>query len=163
MLIEFEDDDYYTGAPLDAETVRHAEETLGVRLPRTYVDVLMRRNGGIPTRRCMPTAFATSWAPDHFEIQGLLGIGGEWGIDTLAAKGVGIVAEWEYPNIGVVICDLPSGGHDTVMLDYLECGPEGEPAVAYIDEDRVPRRAAASFADFMSGLVDCGEFGDESD
>lgn len=36
----------------------------------------------------------------------------------------------------MVICDTPSAGHDTVMLDYSECGPEGEPSVAYIDEDR---------------------------
>jgi len=44
----------------------------------------------------------------------------------------------------VVICDTPSAGHDTVMLDYTDCAVDGEPAVAYIDEDRVPRRVAAS-------------------
>ncbi|MDG4824996.1 SMI1/KNR4 family protein [Asanoa sp. WMMD1127] len=155
-MIEFEDEDYYTGAPLNLETVRRAEETLGVRLPRAYVETLLVRNGGIPKRRCVPTSFATSWAPDHFEIRALLGIGGDWGIDTLATQeGGGILAEWGYPDIGVVICDLPSGGHDTVMLDYSDCGPDGEPSVAYVDEDRVPRRAAASFDDFVNRLVEC--------
>ena len=34
------------------------------------------------------------------------------------------------------------------MLDYSECGPEGEPAVSNVDEDRVPRRVAPSFDEF---------------
>jgi hypothetical protein len=52
---------------------------------------------------------------------------------------------------------MPSGGHDAVMLDYSECGPNGEPAVAYIDEDRISRRVADSFAAFLSGLTPCDE------
>lgn len=35
------------------------------------------------------------------------------------------------------------------MLDYSDCGPEGDPAVVYIDEDRVPRRVAGSFIEFI--------------
>ena len=66
-----------------------------------------------------------------------------------------MIAEWGYPEVGVVICDTPSGGHDTVMLDYSEFGPEGEPAVVYIDEDRIPRRITDSFAEFVSQLTDC--------
>jgi hypothetical protein len=41
------------------------------------------------------------------------------------------------------------------MLDYSECGPTGEPAVAHVDEDRVPRRVAATFEQFVAALVDC--------
>ncbi|WTL18215.1 SMI1/KNR4 family protein [Streptomyces sp. NBC_01506] len=67
-----------------------------------------------------------------------------------------LIAEWEYPEIGVVICHTPSAGHDTVMLDYSVCGPEGEPAVAYIDEDRAPRRVAQSFEEFLTRQVPCG-------
>ncbi|MBT2390613.1 SMI1/KNR4 family protein [Streptomyces sp. ISL-1] len=153
----FEDSDYYTGPPLDDDMIRRAEEDLGVRLPRSYVEVLLQRNGGTPRRRCCPTTFPTSWADDHFEISGIRGIGGAWGIDSSSGGGSSyLISEWEYPDIGVVICDTPSAGHDTVMLDYSECGPEGEPAVAYIDEDRIPRRAAHSFAEFLAQLVACG-------
>ncbi|HZM82681.1 MAG TPA: SMI1/KNR4 family protein [Candidatus Limnocylindrales bacterium] len=160
MIVFEDDDDEYTGAPLTSEMVRHAEEVLGVRLPRAYVDVLLQRNGGVPQHRCFPTEFTTSWAPDHIEIEALLGIGGEWGIDTLHGE-AGIIAEWGYPEIGVVFCDTPSGGHDTLMLDYSECGAEGEPAVAYIDEDRIPRHIARTFDEFMARLVSCEQFEDD--
>ncbi|MGW2597331.1 SMI1/KNR4 family protein [Streptomyces klenkii] len=153
----FEDGDYYTGPPLDSEMVRRAEEDLGVRLPRSYVELLRRRNGGVPRHRCCPTSFPTSWADDHFEISGIRGIGGVWGIDSSSGRGSSyLIAEWGYPEIGVVICDTPSAGHDTVMLDYSECGPDGEPAVAYIDEDRIPRRVAQSFGEFFARLIPCG-------
>lgn len=149
----FEDDDYYTGPPLDDELVRRAEATLGVRLPAAYLDALRERNGGVLRRRLYLTEFATSWAPDHFEVRALLGIGGEWGVDSHSGQGsADQVAEWGYPDIGLVICDMPSGGHDTVMLDYSGCGPDGEPAVAYVDEDRAPKRVAESFREFLGGL-----------
>jgi hypothetical protein len=150
----FEDKDFYTGVPLDANMLHRAEEALGVQLPSSYVAVLEQRNGGVLKRRCFRTDFPTSWAVDHFEIRALLGIGGKWGIDSSAGAGsADLIAEWDYPEIGVVICDMPSGGHDAVMLDYSECGPSGEPSVAYIDEDRVPRRVAESFQNFLDRLV----------
>ncbi|MFF8815167.1 SMI1/KNR4 family protein [Streptomyces pactum] len=156
----FEDDDSYTGPPLDEGLVRRAEEELGLRLPLSYVEVLRLRNGGVPRRRCCPTEFSTTWAPDHFEISAILGIGGPWGIidHPPGASTSYSVTDWEYPEIGFVVCDTPSAGHDTVMLDYSACGPDGEPAVAYVDEDRVPRRVADSFAAFLTRLTDCRRF-----
>jgi hypothetical protein len=156
----FEDGDYYTGPPLDSDMLRRAEDTLGVRLPRSYADVLFQRNGGALRRRCFPTEFRNSWADDHIEIRALLGIGGQRGIDSWSPA---MIAEWGYPDVGVVIGDLPSGGHDTVMLDYSESGPDGEPAVVYVDEDRVPRRIASSFDEFLSGLVSCDRFAGSDD
>ncbi|GAA0809717.1 SMI1/KNR4 family protein [Spirilliplanes yamanashiensis] len=144
-----DEDDPYTGPPLDDDAVRRAEQLLGVRLPGSYVAALRIRNGGRLARRCYPTPFPTSWAPDHFEVLRLRGIGGAEGIETESPY---LIGEWDYPDIGVVICDTPSGGHDTVMLDYTGCGPLDEPAVAYIDEDRVPRRVAASFGEFLARL-----------
>lgn len=152
-----ENDDFYTGPPLDEAMLRRAEETLGVRLPRTYVEVLSHRNGGLLQRRCCLTEFPTSWAASHFEILALLGIGGEWGIDSPLGSAY-LIPEWGYPAIGVVLCAMPSGGHDVVMLDYSESGPEGEPTVAYIDEDRIPRQVANSFEEFLMRLVACETF-----
>lgn len=156
----FEDDDYYTGPPLDSVMVRRAEEHLRVRLPAAYIDLLHLRNGGVPRSRCFPTDFPTSWAPDHIQIDAIRGVGGEWGIDSEAGLGnATMIAEWGYPEIGVVICEMPSAGHDTIMLDYTECGPRGEPAVAYIDEDRVARRIAESFEEFLNNLTACKRYG----
>lgn len=155
----FEDEDYYTGPPLDVAMVRRAEEHLRVRLPAAYLDLLYRQNGGVPRSRCFPTGFPTTWAPDHIQISAIRGVGGEWGIDSATGLGnAAMIAEWGYPEIGVVICDTPSAGHDTIMLDYTESGPSGEPAVAYIDEDRVPRRIAESFDEFLSNLTSCERF-----
>ncbi len=110
-------------------------------------------------RRCYRTKVPTSWAPDHIEIAGLLGLGGKWGIDSEDGNGSrAMIAEWEYPDIGVVICDMPSGGHDAVMLDYSGCGRDGEPAVVYVDEDRSVVLLASTFAEFRDGLVACSEF-----
>ena len=147
----FEDSDYYTGPSIDLAQIRLAESDLDVRLPAGYVDLLIQRNGGTPRRCCCPTTFPTSWADDHFEISGIRGIGGEWGIDRSEC----LISEWNYPKIGIVICDTPSAGHDTVMLDYSKCGSTGEPTVAYIDEDRIPRQVADSFDDFIGRLVQC--------
>ncbi|WP_326566303.1 SMI1/KNR4 family protein [Amycolatopsis rhabdoformis] len=126
-----------------------AERALGVRLPRSYLDALA--SGAVLDGRRCPTPFPTSWAADHFEVAALLGIGGPDGIDGEFGSAY-LVEEWEYPDIGVVICQTPSGGHDIVMLDYTACGPTGEPFVAFIDEDRVPRRVAGSFAEFLAKL-----------
>jgi hypothetical protein len=157
-----ERDDLFTGPPVDDVMIARAEQVLGRKLPDSYIDLLWTMNGGTPQRRCLPTRFATSWADDHFEIRALLGIGGECGIDAQDGFGSAyLVAEWEYPDIGIVICDTPSGGHDTVMLDYRECGPRGEPSVAYIDEDRVPRTVAESFDNFLESLVVCSSLSEE--
>lgn len=160
MMDFFEDDEcYFLGPPLTNEMVSDAEHMLGVKLPEAYLLLLKKKNGGTPKRRCFPMSEATSWAVDHIMIEAILGIGGEWGIDSSSGmSSPEMVEEWDYPNIGVVICHMPSGGHDTVMLDYRECGVEGEPSVAYIDEDRIPRRIANSFSEFILGLVDCSEF-----
>jgi hypothetical protein len=152
----FEEDDFYTGPPLTEALILRAEEILGVHLPAVYVALLEQRNGGVPRRRCLRTDFATSWADGYFEVRALLGIGGERGIDSAQRHGSRyLIAEWGYPDIGVVICEMPSGGHDAVMLDYSACGPEGEPSVAYVDEDRIPRRVAESFPEFVVQLKPC--------
>ena len=150
------DDTYYSGPPLTDEMIRAAEARVGFRLPRRYVELLREKNGGVPIRRCFHTALKTSWADDHAEISGLLGVGSERGIDGRLGSAY-LVQEWDYPDVGIVICDTPLGGHDTVMLDYRECGPDGEPRVIYVDEDRTTLAIAKDFGEFMDRLVDCND------
>lgn len=152
----------YTSPELTPDLVSAAQDSLGYTLPQSLVDLLNDCNGGTPARHCFPMSSPTSWASDHFQIKAILGIGGKRGFSgdgSLFASDY-MVEEWGYPRIGVAICTMPSGGHDTVMLDYSTVGPQGEPSVAYIDEDRVPQQIASSFAEFVAGLRDCSEFDD---
>ena len=160
MIFDNDDDSIYVGPPVDGEMIRQAQEALGVRLPASYLDLLRVQNGGILRNRCFPTAFPTSWATGHMCIDVILGIGGAWGIDLVSPR---MIAEWEYPEIGVVLGITPSAGPDTIMLDYSECGTQNDPSVSYVDEDRVPRRIADSFAEFLNGFVSCREYGEEAD
>jgi hypothetical protein len=148
------DDPNYTGPLLQPELVMTAEASLGVRLPGAYLRLLATHNGGRFTRPCLPTQFATSWAPDHFQVDALFGIGGTNGIDSDVGSRY-LIAEWGYPDVGVVVGECPSAGHDTVMLDYSSSGPEAEPTVVYVDEDRVPKQVANSFEAFLARLTLC--------
>ncbi|MFB7376321.1 SMI1/KNR4 family protein [Kitasatospora purpeofusca] len=160
MIFDQSEESEFTGPTIDAEMIRQAEAALGVRLPRSYVDLLHTQNGGLLKNRCFPTEFPTSWAPNHICIDAIWGIGGTYGIDVESSN---MIAEWGYPEIGVVLGITPTAGHDTVMFDYSECGPTGEPSVSYIDEDRIPRRIAISFSEFLNGLVSCRTYGDDVD
>ena len=144
-IVEFEVEPYYTGPTLTDVMVVQVEASLGYPLPAAYIELLRVQNGGVPIRRCLRTTFETSWAPNYFEIAGILGIGFR-GIENSAY----MIKEWGYPDIGIVFCDMPSGGHDAVMLDYR--GGRPEPEVAYVDEDRVPRVVAPTFLDFVQRL-----------
>jgi hypothetical protein len=85
--------------------VAEVEQLLGYKLPHTYVELLRMQNGGVPKRRCYRTEFETSWAPNYFEIASIRGIGVR-GIENSAY----FIREWGYPDIGIVFCDVPSGG-----------------------------------------------------
>jgi hypothetical protein len=117
------DSRYFTGPPLTEAMIREAEKRLGYKLPEAYLRLLRLRNGGSPRRPYFPIRGLRGWPTGYFQVDSLRGIGHElWGIET---------ARDHYPDIGLVIGDTPSGGHDAVMLDYRECGPKGEPRVLH--------------------------------
>jgi hypothetical protein len=141
--------------------IRAAEDSLGYKLPKAYLRLIRARNGGTPRRCCFRTQGPTSWAADHIQVVGIRGIGGRWGIDSEDLGSQYMIQEWGYPDVGIVVGETPSAGHDTVMLDYSECGPEGEPRVIHVetecDEPQI-LVLAPDFDTFVRGLVDCAEF-----
>ncbi|MCZ8524002.1 MULTISPECIES: SMI1/KNR4 family protein [Paenibacillus] len=154
----WKDSEYFTHfEPVTDAMVRRTEQLLGYKLPSSYIDLIRTRNGGSPVRSCFPTAASTSWAEDHIAISGICGIGGQWGIDSEELGSRFMIEEWGYPDIGIVVCECPSAGHDAVMLDYSACGPEGEPQVIHVDVETggEPRRTflAEDFQSFLEGLV----------
>ena len=65
----------YVEGPPNAAVVVAIEEELGVRLPRSYRELMDVQNGGIPLNTCFPTHTRTGWAEDHVAIHGIFGIG----------------------------------------------------------------------------------------
>lgn len=133
------------------------EKELGYKLPASYIQLMNTQNGGIPTLTVFPTKEATSWAEDHISISSIMGIGHDK-IYALAGE-LGsrfMIEDWGYPDLGIVICDCPSAGHDVVMLDYRFYGPEGEPCVVHVDQenDYEITYLAPNFEAFIRGLVD---------
>jgi hypothetical protein len=148
----------FVGPPLTLEQVKRAESALGYKLPQSYIQLILWRNGGTPIRTCFRTSVPTSWAQDHIAISGIKGIGGRWGIDS-PEFGSRVMSEtWGYPRIGVVVCECPSAGHDVVMLDYRACGPSGEPSVVHVETEcsaPVITSLCGTFQEFVDGL--CSE------
>lgn len=166
----WEDSDYarkeYVSAPPTDEMIASVEEELGYKLPASYIALMKQQNGGIPKNTSFPMEEATSWAEDHIAISGILGIGREKSYSLCGDLGSRfMIEEWGYPDIGVVICDCPSAGHDLVMLDYRACGPEGEPEVIHVDQedDYEITFVAENFEAFIRGLVNAEEYDDSAE
>lgn len=144
--------DNYEGEEITEEMVKYAENQLGYKLPESYIYLLKQRNGGMPNRVCCPTNKRTSWSDNHIQINAIFGID--------ETKHYSIfntpfwIDEWEYPDVGIAICDCPSAGHDMVFLDYRECGPQGEPKVVHIDQEWDCRITllAENFEEFITAL-----------
>ena len=156
----WDDSDYalkeYVSEPPDDELIASVEEELGYKLPASYIALMKEHNGGIPHNTCYPTEQATSWAEDHVAITGFPGIGREKMYSLCGELGSPfMIEEWGYPDIGVVICDCPSAGHDVIMLDYRYCGKEGEPEVIHVDQEDGYEITylAPDFETFIRGLV----------
>ena len=155
----FYDNDYYAlanyvSAPPSNELIHSIEAELGSKLPTAYIALMKIQNGGMPWNNCFPIPNAST--NSYISITGILGIGREKTYSLCGELGTQfMIDEWGYPDKGIYICDCPSGGHDMVMLDYSNCGPEGEPEVVHIDQEFDYRKTflAEDFVSFVSGLV----------
>jgi SMI1/KNR4 family protein SUKH-1 len=156
---------HFTGHPLTDAMIRAAEAKLGYKLPEAYLQLLRVKNGGSPSRQCFPTG-RSGWADDHVRIISIRGVGFPRGIDSHYQGSRFMIEEWGYPDVGIYLADTPSAGHDGIMLDYRECGPEGEPCVIHVDtEADAPeiQVLAPNVETFLRGLVDCGPFQERID
>ena len=159
-LTNFWDDNWYAlkeyvSDPPSDELIGSVEEELGYKLPAAYIWLMKQHNGGIPVNTCYPCDEPTCWSDDHVAITGIFGIGREKSCSLCGELGSQfMIDEWEYPAIGVAICDCPSAGHDMIFLDYRVCGPQGEPAVVHVDQENDYKitHLADSFEEFVRGL-----------
>jgi hypothetical protein len=109
--------------PTAAETKAAVRKVAAYRLPAAYVELLKVCNGGSLRLSVFPTTKCPRWAEDHVAFEQVMGICKDEGINSELGSAY-LIAEWEYPDVGVVIS---SDGHTAFMLDYSKCGPEGNP------------------------------------
>jgi hypothetical protein len=163
----FDDSNYFTGPPLTEAMIQAAETTVGYKLPQSYLRLIRIKNGGSLKRDCFPTDVPTSWAKDHVALSGILGIGGEWGIDSKTLGSRKMIPEWGYPDVGIVVGECPSAGHDVIMLDYSKCGHEGEPRVVHVETETSDAPEvlvlALDFETFLRGLVESSRYEQEDE
>lgn len=148
-------ENYVEDYPDDGQ-IASIEKELGYKFPTSYIALMRTQNGGFPENICHPTTEPTSWADDHIAITGFLGIGRTKKHSLCGAFGSPFwIDEWGYPDDGVYICDCPSGGHDMILLDYSNCGRDGEPEVVHVDEEDDFKKTflAKDFETFVRGLV----------
>jgi hypothetical protein len=153
----FDHTTYYTGPALTDAMVAAAEARLGYTLPKSYVELLRIKNGGVPKRQCYPTA-GTTWSDNHLRVTRLCGIGGRWGIDSDDNGSQHTISQAGFPEVGIFIGWTPTAGHDGVLLDYSECGSHGEPRVIFADPEEIDsgiQILAPDCETFLRSLVDC--------
>jgi len=146
----------YVEEDLTDEKILSVENELGYKLPESYIEFMRFQNGGMPNLTCFPTNEPTSWAENHVAISGFYAIGRDKPYSLCGDSGNKFMIEdWEYPEIGIYICDCPSAGHDLILLDYSKCGKDGEPEVVHVDQedDYKITFLAKDFETFVKGLV----------
>lgn len=151
----------YVNNPPSDELIESIEEELGYKLPASYIWLMKQHNGGIPVNTCFPTDEPTTWSEDHVAITGIMGIGRDKDYSICGSLGSQfMIDEWEYPAIGVAVCDCPSAGHDMIFLDYRESGPQGEPKVVHVDQENDYKITylADNFEEFICNLVNEDSF-----
>ena len=158
---EYSLENYVEAAPSDELIASIEEELGGFRLPAAYVELARMHNGGMLERNCHPMNEPTGWAKDHIAIEGLYAIGRTSNYSLCGQTGSKFWEQaWGYPPIGVCIADTPAGGHEMILLDYRECGKQGEPSVVYVDQEDgySITFVAPDFATFVRGLVNAEEY-----
>lgn len=153
---DYSKNEYISESPVE-EIISKVEEEIQYKLPKAYVELMKLHNGGLVNKCYYKIKTSTSWAEDHIAIDGIYGIGFDKSNSLCGEFGSRFwIDEWEYPDIGVVICDCPSASHDMVFLDYRECGKDGEPSVVHIDQefDYKITKLVNSFEEFILGLID---------
>lgn len=164
-LSQFWDDDelaleeYVDVAP-DDDLILSIENELGYKLPASYIALMKQHNGGVPYATCYPLPMEDEdEEADYVEITGFLSIGRSKMNSLCGIAGNKLFKDnWHYPDYGVYICDCPSAGFDLILLDYRQCGPDGEPSVAYVDmEQEQIITLAPDFATFVQGLKEESE------
>ncbi|MFV8828524.1 SMI1/KNR4 family protein [Alkalihalobacterium sp. APHAB7] len=141
------DNYFYTLEPLTQNIVTQAEESLKVKLPKSYIQLLNKQNGGHIKYTTYPTNEPTNMGENYIHVDHLLGIGEK---DSILDSQY-LIQEWGLPKDIVI---LSGEGESWIAFDYRNT--KEDPLVIYIEceseEDKVIK-LANSFEEFLNGLT----------
>lgn len=145
--------DFYEAEVLTERVLKDVEEKFQVKLPKSYIDLMKIKNGGLLSYNY--NAYYIEYTdPNDGEIyQEALNVPYLKGI-TLDEVGIGstfeTINEWEYPKDIIILLDE---GHYCVCLDYRNYKGDNPP-VSYIDlEVELDGNIAENFEKFVNNLT----------
>ncbi len=155
---EFWNSSYYNHPPLTDEMLTTAEFKLGVKLPKTLIELLRIQNGGYTKGFAFPMTQKTTWSENHVPLSDLFGIVLDKNIET--AQNIMdtdyMTKEWGLPEKQVL---LTGDGHWWITLDYRE---NHIPSVKWIDVGSNQEvKIANDFDQFIDGLVSEDTFAED--
>lgn len=147
----------YVEEALTDEIIAFYENKLGLKFPQSYIQLMKTQNGGHPNKSYWFNEHAKRNEVNTIGLVGFFGIGGNKHNSLFGKFGNEFCFnEWQYPrDIGIVIADTESGGHDMIYLDYRECGKDGEPkvSVCFQEYDYEVQVLANNFEEFIGMLI----------
>lgn len=149
-------EEYVGEAPSD-EDFERVEQALGYRLPDSYKALMKMHNGGLLAKNTFNNPLQCDWTPSTYNVASIFGVDASKSYSLCGNMGSRFwIEEWGYPDLGIAICDTISGGHNIIFLDYSDCGPQGEPCVVEINQERNYEITylADHFKEFISGLFE---------
>lgn len=133
-----EDNDYYKLPPLSEGDIKMVEKLFKVKLPDSYLNILMVQNGGHIIYNAFPIE------DSYIEAEYIYGIGEMNGILSSPY----FIKEWEMPE-GLILFN--GDGHTWIAFDYRDVS--SNPPIVYVDNDSNEiTKIADSFNEFLGGL-----------
>jgi hypothetical protein len=144
-LWEEETDDFYKGV-VDLETLERFQKEIKLDLPKSYINLLTKRNGFYLKKKYFPTTVSNSWANNFVFVDFLYGLGENPGLldSNYLRKEWGIRSK----KLLIISAEPPM----FVCLDYRskKC-----PSIIFIDvEQNQEIKLAKNFDEFINGLVE---------
>lgn len=141
---------------LTSKDVELAEATFGVKLPKSYIKLLKKQNGGYLKTDAVRVGFANDDGEGYILLDSLYGIQPEEGImETEYYKN-----EWGITKDSIII--IAGNGHSFVALDYE--GTNTDPKVIFIDtETSQTELISHSFDEFIDAMYILDVDEDEQD
>ena len=145
---------HYVSEPPTDELIAEIEQELGYKLPESYIWLMKQHNGGIVNQNRNGCKIDwsegfTEWTGNVVLVAGIMSIGRE---KTWSICGTEVQVQC-HSDIGVMIANTWDGA-DMIILDYRECGKDGEPSVVCVDPNAHLQitKLADNFESFIRSL-----------